>query len=95
MDRGIPTEAVLAELRQSEAKVSYLVGTPKGRLTKLEKELAEKPWQEVRPHLRVKLHRQRMRHAAPQVENLLATPVRTAAAGAHPRSTPGEAGSRA
>jgi transposase len=55
MDRGIPTEAVLTELRQSEAKVSYLVGTPKGRLTKLEKELAEKPWQEVRPQLRVKL----------------------------------------
>ena len=55
MDRGIPTEAVLAELRQSEAKVSYLVGTPKGRLTKLEKELSEKPWQEVRPQLRVKL----------------------------------------
>jgi hypothetical protein len=55
MDRGMPTEAVLAELRQSDAKVSYLVGTPKGRLTKLEKELAEKPWQEVRPQLRVKL----------------------------------------
>jgi hypothetical protein len=55
MDRGIPTEAVLAELRQSEAKVSYLVGTPKGRLTKLEKALAAKPWQEVRPQLRVKL----------------------------------------
>jgi transposase len=55
MDRGIPTEAVLAELRQSDAKVSYLVGTPKGRLTKLEKELAEKPWQQVREQLRVKL----------------------------------------
>jgi transposase len=55
MDRGIPTEAVLAELRQREAKVSYLVGTPKGRLTKLEKELAEKPWQEIRSQLRVKL----------------------------------------
>ena len=55
MDRGIPTEAVLAELRQSDPRVSYLVGTPKGRLTKLETQLAEKPWQEVRPHLRVKL----------------------------------------
>jgi transposase len=55
MDRGIPTEAVLAELRHSEPKVSYLVGTPKGRLTRLEKELSEKPWQEVRPQLRVKL----------------------------------------
>lgn len=55
MDRGIPTEAVLEELRRSDAKVSYLVGTPKGRLTKLEKELAQKPWQQVRPQLRVKL----------------------------------------
>ena len=55
MDRGIPTEAVLAELRQSDAKVSYLVGTPEGRLTKLEQALAEKPWQQVRAQLRVKL----------------------------------------
>ena len=55
MDRGIPTEAVLAELRQGGAKVSYLVGTPKGRLTRLEQELAQQPWQEVRPQLRVKL----------------------------------------
>jgi len=55
MDRGIPTEAVLEELRRSDPKVSYLVGTPKGRLTKLEKELADKPWQEVRSQLRVKL----------------------------------------
>lgn len=55
MDRGIPTEAVLAELRQSDPKVSYLVGTPKGRLTQLEKELTQKPWQQVRPQLRVKL----------------------------------------
>lgn len=55
MDRGIPTEAVLEELRQSDPQVSYLVGTPKGRLTKLEKELADKPWQQVREQLRVKL----------------------------------------
>jgi transposase len=55
MDRGIPTEAVLAELRQCEANIHYLVGTPKGRLTQLEKALAEKPWQEVRSQLRVKL----------------------------------------
>jgi transposase len=55
MDRGIPTEGVLAELRQNDPKVSYLVGTPKGRLTKWEKDLADQPWQEVRPQLRVKL----------------------------------------
>jgi predicted DNA-binding ribbon-helix-helix protein len=45
----------LAELRASEPRVQYLVGTPKGRLTKLEAALAERPWQEVRPALRVKL----------------------------------------
>ena len=55
MDRGIPTEEVLAELRSSDEPVHYLVGTPKGRLTKLEKHLAEKPWQQAREHLRVKL----------------------------------------
>ena len=55
MDRGIPTEAVLEELRSQDSQVRYLVGTPKGRLTQLEKELADKPWQEVRPHLHVKL----------------------------------------
>jgi transposase len=55
MDRGIPTEAVLTELRQSDPRVRYLVGTPKGRLTKLEAALAERPWQQVRPSLRVKL----------------------------------------
>jgi hypothetical protein len=38
MDRGIPTEAVLAEMRGSDPPVQYLVGTPKGRLSRLEKE---------------------------------------------------------
>ena len=37
MDRGIPTEAVLAEMRGSDPPVQYLVGTPKGRLSRLEK----------------------------------------------------------
>jgi transposase len=55
MDRGIPTEAVLNEMRNSEPAVYYLVGTPKGRLSRLEKELLVKPWQEVRPGVQVKL----------------------------------------
>jgi transposase len=55
MDRGIPTEDVLAEMRQAEPPVSYLVGTPKGRLTKLERALVELPWQSVRPGVEVKL----------------------------------------
>ena len=55
MDRGIPTEAVLAEMRHSDPPVRYLVGTPKGRLTRLEKLLLDKPWQEARKGVRVKL----------------------------------------
>ena len=55
MDRGIPTEEVLAEMRQADPPVSYLVGTPKGRLTKLEQALLGLPWQEVRDGVEVKL----------------------------------------
>lgn len=55
MDRGIPTEEVLDEMRTSEPAINYLVGTPKGRLTKLEKQLAEKSWEEVKDDVSVKL----------------------------------------
>ena len=55
MDRGIPTEATLATMREGDAPVHYLVGTPKGRLTKLEKSFLGKPWQAVRPCVEVKL----------------------------------------
>jgi len=55
MDRGIPTEEVLAEMRMADPPVSYLVGTPKGRLSKLEKALLELPWQDVRQGVEVKL----------------------------------------
>src|SRR6266478_5672275 len=55
MDRGVPTEEVLAEMRAADPPVHYLVGTPKGRLTRLEKQLIAKPWQEARPGVQVKL----------------------------------------
>ena len=55
MDRGIPTEDDLAEMRNAPTPIRYLVGTPRGRLTKLEKALAGKPWQDVRDSVRVKL----------------------------------------
>ena len=55
MDRGIPTEDVLAEMRNAPTPIRYLVGTPRGRLTKLEQALAGKPWQDVRESVRVKL----------------------------------------
>jgi hypothetical protein len=55
MDRGIPTEAVLEVMRQADPPVSYLVGTPKGRLSRLEQDLLAKPWHEARPGVQVKL----------------------------------------
>src|SRR6201981_1477819 len=55
MDRGVPTEAVLTEMRAADPPVQYLVGTPKGRLTRLEKALIAKPWQDARPGVQVKL----------------------------------------
>jgi hypothetical protein len=55
MDRGIPTEEVLAQMRSAETPVRYLVGTPKGRLSKLEKAFLTKPWEQVRQSVQVKL----------------------------------------
>jgi transposase len=65
MDRGVPTEEVLPtgqarglkahEMRAADPPVHYLVGTPKGRLTRLEKPLVGKPWQAARPGVQVKL----------------------------------------
>jgi transposase len=55
MDRGVPTEEVLSEMRQSTAPVYYLVGTPKGRLSQLEQKLLGLPWQAVRLGVEVKL----------------------------------------
>jgi transposase len=55
MDRGIPTEEQLAAMRAADPPVSYLVGTPKGRLTKLERALVTLPWQAVRAGVDVKL----------------------------------------
>src|SRR5579862_9207960 len=55
MDRGVPTEEVLAEMRAADPPVQYLVGTPKGRLTRLENQLLAKPWAEARPGIQVKL----------------------------------------
>jgi transposase len=55
MDRGIPTEAALTQMRASDPPVVYLVGTPKGRLSKLEAALTDRPWHQVREGITVKL----------------------------------------
>jgi transposase len=55
MDRGIPTEPVLAQMRAAQPPVQYLVGTPRGRLTQYEQRLTQLPWQVVREGVSVKL----------------------------------------
>lgn len=55
MDRGIPTEETLEQMRTSTPPISYLVGTPKGKLTTLEQALLKRDWQRARPSVRVKL----------------------------------------
>jgi len=55
MDRGIPTEALLAQLRSSGREICYLVGTPRGLLNKHEQALLDRPWQKVNEAVQVKL----------------------------------------
>ncbi len=55
MDRGIPTEEMLKEMREAASPVAYLVGTPRGRLSKLEREFLVLPWAKVKESVEVKL----------------------------------------
>lgn len=56
MDRGIPSEAILKEMRQAEGQTFYLVGTPKGSISKHEKKWLDLPWHKVRDSVEVKLY---------------------------------------
>ena len=56
MDRGIPSEAILKEMRDPERQTFYLVGTPKGRINQHEKKWLDLPWQKVRDSVEVKLY---------------------------------------
>ena len=55
MDRGIPTEESLEKMRAADPPINYLVGTPKGRLSALEKRFLVLPWEKVRESVQVKL----------------------------------------
>jgi len=55
MDRGVPTEAILKEMRVVERQMFYLVGTPKARVNQYEKQWLDLPWQQVRDSVQVKL----------------------------------------
>jgi hypothetical protein len=56
MDRGIPSEAILKDMRTSEGQTFYLVGTPKGKINQHEKNWLDLPWQKVRESVDVKLY---------------------------------------
>jgi len=56
MDRGIPTEEILAEMRSSDPPTLYLVGTPKSKISAHEKQWLNLPWQKVRNSVDVKLY---------------------------------------
>ena len=55
MDRGIPSEELLAEMRAPEREMFYLVGTPRGKIRKHEKQWLALPWSKVRESVEVKL----------------------------------------
>lgn len=56
MDRGIPSEAILAEMRDPARQTCYLVGTPKGKIQQHAKQWLDLPWQTVRDSVEVKLY---------------------------------------
>jgi transposase len=56
MDRGIPSEALLKEMREPARQTYYLVGTPKGKIHQHEKKWLSLPWQKVRDSVEVKLY---------------------------------------
>ncbi len=58
MDRGIPSEAILAEMRNPARPMSYLVGTGKGKIKQYEKKWLDLPWHKVRDSVEVKLFEQ-------------------------------------
>ena len=55
MDRGIPTEAVLQQMRTSRQETFYIVGTSRAKVKQYEKQWLELPWQKVRDSVEVKL----------------------------------------
>jgi transposase len=58
MDRGIPSEETLREMRDPAREIFYLVGTPKGKIQQYEKKWLDLPWQKVRESVEVKLFEQ-------------------------------------
>jgi len=59
MDRGIPTEEQLDELRANHPEVKYLVGTPRARVKKTRDKWEPLPWARVRDTVEVKTFKEK------------------------------------
>jgi hypothetical protein len=57
MDRGIPTEEVLTQMRAAQPPVHYLVGTPRARVRQTRSQWESLPWQKIKDSVEVKLFR--------------------------------------
>jgi hypothetical protein len=58
VDRGIPTEDVLAEMRAADPPIYYLVGTPRARVRQTRGHWEALPWQKIKDTVEVKLFRE-------------------------------------
>src|SRR6266852_542346 len=58
MDRGVPTEEVLAEMRAADPPVHYLVGTPRARVRQTRDQWEALPWQKIKDTVEIKLFRE-------------------------------------
>ena len=94
MDRGIPTEEILQEMRDPAREIFYLVGTPKGKIRQYEKKWLDLPWQQVRESVDVKLFEQDGELyvlAKSEGRRAKETAMRPQAAGSLAQKTPGHA----
>ncbi len=58
MDRGIPTEEVLSQMRAADPPIYYLVGTPRARVRQTRGQWEALPWQKIKDSVEVKLFRE-------------------------------------
>jgi hypothetical protein len=54
MDRGVPNEELLAEMRTPEREMFYRAGTPRGNIRQYEAKWTEPPWRKVRDAVEAK-----------------------------------------
>lgn len=59
MDRGVPTEEQLEQLRSTNPDLKYLVGTPRSRVKETREQWQSQPWTSVKETVQVKLFKEK------------------------------------